>query len=151
MVFVMVIRVMVVVVVWFEMTLGICYMRTTLIMGILLASLLSPMLFFKVPNGFMLTFTMAQLWRLILRFSWIASLLRLNLLGNIGTISHIHQAMHFRFQHCFREANQVVDSLANLGCDQAANVEFLDFPSLPRHIQGSLLLDAHDTPYIRIS
>lgn len=67
----------------------------------------------------------------------------------IRAILHINESMHFIFQHCYREANQVADSLANLGCDQGADSDYYDLHSLPHHVRGSVILDIQVLPYIR--
>lgn len=68
----------------------------------------------------------------------------------ICSILQLQQDMSFQFQHCFREAIKVADALANWGCDQALDFEFLDIRSLPSHIPGSALLDIQDVPSIRV-
>lgn len=59
----------------------------------------------------------------------------------IKFILRIHQDLQFTFQHCYREANTVADNLANLGCDLAFDLDFLDTHSLPSYIHGSIILD----------
>lgn len=50
-------------------------------------------------------------------------------------------AMIVRFQHCFREANSVADSLANFGCSTARFQLFRSFSMLPRVVRGFCQLD----------
>lgn len=59
--------------------------------------------------------------------------------------------MHFKFQHCYREANKVADALANYGCDQASSMAFPNPSSIPSSIRSSIALESQDVPYIRIS
>ena len=51
--------------------------------------------------------------------------------------------------HCFRESNQVADSLANMGCDQGFNTTYHQLVDLPMKARGAFRLDRIGLPSIR--
>ena len=59
-------------------------------------------------------------------------------------------AHHFsRILHCYRQANQVADILANTGCQLARDDIYLASSDLPRLARGALVLDRLGMPSLR--
>ena len=51
--------------------------------------------------------------------------------------------------HCFREGNQVVDCLSNVGCDDGGDGVYHQFAGLPTKARGAFRLDRIGLPSFR--
>lgn len=69
----------------------------------------------------------------------------------IQEILKIASSMQLSFQHCFREANKVADSLANVGCGSTTASSFLSTSELPKETLGHFVLDVNGIPSLRVS
>ena len=54
-----------------------------------------------------------------------------------------------RILHCYHQANQVADTLANTGCQRARDDIYLAASELPRLARGALFLDRLGMPSLR--
>ncbi|XP_071939025.1 uncharacterized protein [Coffea arabica] len=75
-------------------------------------------------------------------------------LDSLGIHTEVQQLMgvahHFpRIFHCYRQANQVADILANSGCQQARDDIYLAASDLPCLARGALFLDRLGVPSLR--
>lgn len=51
-------------------------------------------------------------------------------------------------QHCYKEANQIVDALAKWSMDEY-EMQFYNVKDIPRQVAGAYFLDTQDTASIR--
>nr|XP_033513221.1 uncharacterized protein LOC117277902 [Nicotiana tomentosiformis] len=68
----------------------------------------------------------------------------------IKDTSHIMNQANITPVHCFREANEVADSLAKLATTNSEAKVYLSFQQLPKGTKGSFVLDKHLMPTVRL-
>ena len=71
-----------------------------------------------------------------------------------GIHTEVQQLLGFasylpRILHCYRQANQVADALANTGCQLARDDIYVVASDLPRLARGALFLDRLGVPSLR--
>jgi len=63
--------------------------------------------------------------------------------------SHILEQANVNIIHCYREANQVADSLAKLVATSTEESYYFSFQQLPKTVKGPFQLDKYQMPRIK--